>query len=150
MDNLILQIILRFIHIVSAVLAIGGLGFVVFCLLPAAKGADEAARSAILPPAVMRFMKIVWLAIAGLVVSGVINWINFASTYKAMGPAGNALIGTKVLLALILFAMVWAESTGFIKPKNPRGLIVAKLHLGMLIILLAVILRGLRLAHAAG
>ena len=150
MDNLIVQIILRFVHIVSAILAVGGLGFLAFCLLPAAKGADDAARSAILPPAVAKFTKIVWLAIAGLIVSGVINWINFAGTYKAMGPAGNALIGTKVLLALILFAMVWAESTGFIKPKNPRGFLVAKLHLGMLVILLAVVLRGLRLAHVAG
>jgi len=147
MNNVGLQIVFRYIHIVSAILAVGGLAFLTFSLLPALKNTDESTRQAILPPIIKRFSGIVGLAILALFISGVFTWISLAKTYNAMGKLANALIGTKVLLALVLFALLWAEASGFIKPKKPRTMIVAKLHMGLLIVLIASVLRCLRLAY---
>jgi uncharacterized membrane protein len=142
---LILDIVMRYLHIVSAILAVGGLSFVAACLTPAMRVLDDGFRAQVAQVVMGRFVKIVWLAIAGLIVSGVYNWIMLAGTYKDLGPKGNALIGTKVLLAVILFGIIAAEATGWIKPKKPKGLMILKLHLAAIVILLGSILRALRL-----
>ena len=74
------------------------------------------------------------------------NWVHLAAEYREIGPSGNALIGTKVLLAAILFAVVWARGAGFIKSDKTAAMI--NVHLAAIIILLAAVLRHLRLAHA--
>lgn len=141
-----MQIALRYIHIVSAILAVGGTSFMAWCLLPVAKTMADAARDDLMTRTQQRFIKIVWLSIAGLIITGAINWIAMAGTYKDMGAAGNALIGSKTLLAVIMFGIVFAQNMKMISLK-PRAYMIIVVHLAAIVILLASILRTLRLDH---
>ena len=144
MDYVVVQIVLRYIHIVSAVLAVGGLAFMSLCLSPAVRLLDDGFSESWMKMIRLRFGRLLWASIGGLVVSGVYNWVLFAETYRAMGGVGGALIGTKVLLALVMFAVVWAGAIGLMKPKASQ---MAAVHLAALVILLAAVLRYFRLEH---
>jgi len=144
MDQPVLQIVMRYIHIVSAILAVGGLGFMLVCLSPAVRLFDDGFNESWMKLVRQRFNRLLWIAIAGLVFSGVYNWALLAGTYKDMGPVGNALIGTKVLLALVMFTVVWLGSVGKLKPRVCQ---MVNVHLAAIVILLAVVLRYLRLEH---
>lgn len=144
MEQDILQIVMRYIHIVAAIFVVGGLGFYAICLTPAMRLLDDGFSESWSKMIQKRFVRLLWVGIAGLLVSGVYNWMKSVQTYKAMGASGNALIGTKVLLALLIFAIVWAGSIGLLKPKTWQK---SALHLAAIVILLATILRYFRLEH---
>jgi uncharacterized membrane protein len=146
MENEVLQIVMRFIHIVSAIVLVGGNAYIATVMLSSLRLVEDSLRNSILKLAADRFTRIVWIGIAGLVVSGAYNWVLLAPMYKAMGPVGNALIGSKVLLALILFLLVWANRVGLTK-LSVRAYLILNLHLAAAVIVVAVVLRTLRLAH---
>lgn len=145
MDHPWIQVAMRYLHIVSAVAAVGGMAAILFCLSPALRLLDEAARESVLRVTLDRFTRLLWAAIVGLTLSGVYNWYMLAEVYRRLGPKGNALIGTKVLLALIMFAVVFARGAGLIRPQSPRTVLLLNLHLGAVVILLGSILRYLRM-----
>ena len=140
-----IQLLMRYIHILSAVTATGGMAFILICLTPAMRLVDEKFRDSVLQIVHHRFLRVVWLSILGLVVSGTYNWIQLAGTYKAMGPIGNAMIGVKVLLAIVMFTVVGFRSIGWIK--KPRTALMVNVHLAAAVILLGAVLRHLRLEH---
>lgn len=144
MNSPILQVVMRCLHVVSAILAVGGLGFYLFCLTPAVRLLDDGFSESWLRLIRQRFGRLLWACIAGLTVSGLYNWVLSGSTYKEMGAFANALIGIKVLLALVLFAVVWVGSVGLLKPRVCQ---MINIHLAAVVILLAVILRYLRIEH---
>lgn len=135
---------MRYLHIVSAVLAVGGLAFLLICFSPAIRLLEDSLRQSVYKLAHDRFLRVMWFAIGGLTFSGVYNWYLNFDAYRKLGPIGNALIGTKVLLAIIMFTLVIARSAGLINPKNPRLLPMINIHLAGLVILLASILRVMR------
>ena len=144
MDHPILQVLMRYLHIVSAMIAVGGICFMAFCLSPVMRLLDDGFSESWMKMVRERFHRVMWISIGGLVISGVYNWILSAGVYKAMGAKGNALIGSKVLLALIIFAMVWVGSLGAVKPKVVH---MVNIHLAAAVILLAVILRYFRIEY---
>ncbi len=139
-----MQIFMRYVHIVSAVAAVGGLVFLSVCLLPATRLLDEGFSDKWMTMIRQRFHRVVWISIGGLIVSGTYNWVLLAKVYKEMGPVGGAIIGTKVLLAMILFTVVWLGSSGILKPKAAQ---MINIHLAAINILLASVLRHYRLEH---
>lgn len=139
-----LSVLMRYLHIVSAVVAVGGMAFMLLCLSPAAKLLDEKTRESLLDAVHGRFQRVVWACIGGLIVSGLYNWMLLAGAYKAMGPIGNALIGTKVLLAAIIFGVVWARSAGFLSKASRRRVLMINIHLAAIVILLGAVLRHYR------
>ena len=143
MDHWFLQILFRYVHIVSAIVLVGGTTFIAIAMLPSMRLLEDNLRGSVQKLAMDRFIRAVWLGIAGLIVSGAYNWILLAPTYKAIGPIGNILIGIKVLVAIVLFAVVWANRIGLMKLPI-RAYLVLNLHLAAVVILLAVILRYLR------
>lgn len=147
MDNAVLQIAMRYLHITAAIIAVGGLTFMSVALLPSLRLVEDTLRGSILQMVQQRFGKVVWASVAVLVITGVFNWVSLNSVYKAMGPIGNALIGTKVLIAFILFGVIWMQGAGFGKDKSPKFWLMIKLHLAAAVILLASILRYFRLEH---
>ena len=148
MDHAVLQIVMRYAHILSAVTAVGGLLFMAFCLAPVARLLADDARQPFVESVHKRFLCIVNVAIILLIVSGVYNWGLLAQTYKSMGPVGNALLGIKVLLALIMFVVIWLRTAGLFK--NDKAARMINVHLAAIVILLAVILRYYRLEYLAG
>ena len=146
MEHWIIQIVMRYVHIVSAILLVGGTAFIAMVMRPCLLRVEDGVRASVQKLTLDRFIRIVWIGITGLVISGVYNWITFAATYRELGPAGHSLIGMKVLLAMILFALVWANRIGLVK-LTQRAYLMINLHLAAMVILIAVILRYLRLAH---
>ncbi len=144
MNGAAIQILMRYIHIVSAIMAVGGLSFMLLCLMPVVRVLDDGFSEAWIRLIRAKFHKVLWISIGGLVISGVYNWAMLGSTYKAMGPVGNALIGIKVLLALIMFGMVWVGQAGILRPKVCQ---MINIHLAAVVILLAAALRYFRLEH---
>jgi len=145
MDHPVLVIAMRFVHIASAIAAMGGLMFGMLCLARPLKAADPGVRETLGADVRRRFSTMQWIAILGLVISGTYNWILNAGLYKEVGPIGNALIGTKVLLAAILFIVVWAKGSGIIKSERAAQMI--NIHLGAIIIILAAVLRHVTMTH---
>jgi uncharacterized membrane protein len=141
MDNPILVVFMRYLHIVSALSAVGGMVFLISCMLPSVVPLEDEARKAVVKRAHDRFLRVLWMAILGLTVSGVYTWMRYETFYKSLGWIGHALIGTKVLVALIMFALVFARSIGLLQPKNPRTLPMINLHLAAVVMLLACVLR---------
>jgi len=144
MDHPILQILMRYLHIVSAVMAVGGIAFLAFCLSPVMRLLDDGFSESWMKRVRERFHKVMWISIGGLIVSGIYNWVLSASIYKAMGAKGNALIGIKVLLAIIIFVMAWVGSLGVVKPKVVQ---MVNIHLAAVVILLGAVLRYFRLEY---
>jgi len=144
MEHATIQITMRAVHIVSAIFLVGGLSFFILCLWPAVRLLDDSFGDSWMKMVQQRFARVMWASVAGLVVSGVYNWMLNVRTYKEMGAAGNALIGSKVLIALILFAVLWAGSIGWMKPKVSQRVAI---HLATVVILLAVALRYFRLEY---
>jgi uncharacterized membrane protein len=151
MDNPILAVVMRYLHIVAAVLTVGGMSFILFCVTPASRLLDEGLRESFLKAIHGRFMKVIWAAIATLIITGAYSWMSLNDEYRAIRPWGQALIGTKALLAAIMFVIVWLRSMGIIgqTPRGIRRVLMANVHLAGLIILLATILRYLRMSHGA-
>ena len=137
----VLDVAMRYLHVVSAIVAVGGLAFAALCLTPAVRVLDDSFRASVMKLVQLRFRRVVWVAIFGLIVTGTYNWVRAAEHYKDLGAKANALIGTKVLLAMVLFAIVAAESVGWLKPKKPTALTTVKLALAAVVILLGSILR---------
>ena len=133
---------MRYIHIVSAIAAVGGLVFAAACLKPAVRVLEESFKDSLLSVVRARFDRLLLIAIVGLVVSGAYNWYMLADQYKAMGPKGNALIGTKTLLAIIMFAVIGARRMGMV---NEKAASMINIHLAAIVILLGAILRYFRL-----
>ena len=149
MEHPILDVTLRVLHIVSAILVAGGLSLMPLAVRPALRMLDETHRDTVLDLIERRLRRFVWIGVIGLLVSGVINWINNAGLYKAIGPIGNALIGTKFLLAVIVFALVWVRQSKMLGARADRPLLMVIVHLIAVVIVLASVLRHLRLEHLA-
>lgn len=147
MELSILDVTLRVVHIVSAILVSGGLSLIPLAVRPALHMLDDAHRDTVLTLIERRLRRFIWIGVLGLLVSGIVNWVSFAGIYKAMGPIGNALIGTKFLLAIITFALIWVRQARMLGPKADRPLLMVIVHLIALVIVLASVLRHLRLEH---
>ena len=101
MNNPILQVIMRYLHIVAAVVTVGGMAFVLFCVTPASRLLEENLRQAFLKTMHDRFLKVLWIAIATLLITGIYTWVQLNGAYNQIRPWGQSLIGTKTLLAAV-------------------------------------------------
>lgn len=107
-----ITLVLRWAHILAALVAVGGLVFARFGLLPALADFDGPTRDRIHESIRRRWLPWVIGAITLLLVSGLANFLIFNATVKAQGWAGgqwmrqtsyHALFGAKFLLAMAVF-----------------------------------------------
>ncbi len=107
-----LSVLLRWLHIVAAVLLAGGALFWCCVLRPAASELDDATAAGLRQRVAARFSKIVMLAILLLLVSGLINFININRSLPADANKMlyHGLFGIKFLLALVVFFLASALS----------------------------------------
>ena len=105
-------LLLRWAHILAAIVAVGGLAFARFGLLPAMSELDAATRDRLHDAIRRRWLPWVIGAITLLLASGLANFLLFNARVKAEGWAGgmwmrqtsyHALFGAKFLLALVIF-----------------------------------------------
>jgi len=97
------EAILRWIHILSAIVLLGGLVFWRVSLLPASR--EHPGGGDVLAAARRRWARVVAIAVGLLLLGGIVNLILIIKKYdlKAMDISYHALIGVKVLLALVVF-----------------------------------------------
>jgi len=133
----ILTAIMRWVHISSVVTLIGGIVYARFVMIPAATSLASDARTALDEGAARHFRPVVFAAIAGLVISGVFNFLS----KPGHSVLYHALFGVKMLLALHVFSVAILVTA----PKNPRRarqLFGAAIS-GLLIVLIAAYLKGI-------
>lgn len=110
MDSTALYTLTRILHIGTAIVVVGGTFFVRFVLLPAATQALPDDAHARLREAVMSTWKrIVHAGIALFLISGFFNYFRVLSEGKHTGDKlYHALLGTKILIAMIIFVIASA------------------------------------------
>lgn len=103
---------LRWAHVLGAVIAMGGLVFARFALLPAISELDASTRDRVHDAVRRKWLPFVIAAITVLLASGLANFLLFNSRVKAEGwgegrwmaaNAYHALFGVKFLLAMAAF-----------------------------------------------
>lgn len=101
-----LLLILRYMHILGAIMLMGGTIFMRFALAPVVGGLDAATKSSLHEQVRSRWSKFVMLASGLLLVSGIIN-LALAARYQYEPVLGvlnyNMVVGIKFLLALPIF-----------------------------------------------
>jgi len=98
-------LILRYMHILGAIMLMGGTIFMRFALAPVVAGLDGQTKANLHEQVRSRWSKFVMLAAGLLLISGIANLV-LASQYKfdpVFGLSYNMIVGIKLLLALPIF-----------------------------------------------
>ena len=142
-------LISRWIHLASAIVAVGGAVFMLFALLPAAKSTltdevHERLREAVRA----RWAKFVHASIALLLITGAINFAILALPPKIKALPYHPVFGIKLLAAFAVFfiaSALMSKGPGFavIRAKRAKWLGIL-LGLGGIIVLLSGILNQVR------
>jgi len=134
-----LNVLMRWLHITSVVVLIGGVLYARLVVAPAVASLAAAEQESLGDAMAARFRSLLYLAVLFLLASGVYNlFLNLGR-----GPVYQSLLGIKMLLALHVFAV------GFliVKPKNAKrtrqltGIMIS----GVIIIVISAVLRQLHL-----
>ncbi|HLN00139.1 MAG TPA: hypothetical protein VK335_12695 [Bryobacteraceae bacterium] len=134
-----LNVMMRWLHITSVVVLIGGVLYARLVVAPAIESVAAAQQEALGDAMAARFRSLLYLAVLFLLASGVYNlFLNLGR-----GPLYQSLLGIKLLLALHVVAV------GFliVKPKNPKrtrqltGIMIS----GVIILAISAVLRQLHL-----
>ncbi len=102
----VLLIFLRVLHIGAAVVLGGALVYQRFAVRPALCGLEPAQRQGLTLRLLQRWSGVVWVGVAVLLVSGLINYLEFKIPEYAPRPykgVYHAVLGVKILAALALF-----------------------------------------------
>lgn len=124
------SVLSRIAHVATAIVLVGGTVFMRFVLMPAAKELPETEHDQLRQRLMARWKRIVHGGIALLLLSGLFNYMQQIPKHKG-DPLYHALLGTKMLLALVVFFIASAlvgRSAAFEKMRQNRakwmGLIV--------------------------
>lgn len=105
-----LAIILRFLHIASAVVAGGATIFAYVALLPALASLPEAERARVRDLIDRRWRVVVMVCVTLLLIGGIANFVIYQAPVHKGQPLYHALFGVKFLAALVVFFLVSALS----------------------------------------
>ena len=145
MIHSIIFVFMRLMHIGSAILAVGALALIVVCA-PVVRTLYETPENEPLIGRVDFRLRVLFAAAtAGLLISGIYQWVIFGEAYRQAGALANIVLGTKVLIATGFFASLWAfggESMAHPKVKVWRSV---NLTMGVLVLILAAMVRYIRL-----
>ncbi len=117
------DLIFRWIHVGTAIVLVGGTIFMRFVLMPAADKLPGEAHDTLRDALTKRWKWFVHLGVALLLISGLYNYIKVGAPGHRGDKLYNALLGVKMLLALILFVLAEAmvgRSETFAKLRQNR------------------------------
>jgi uncharacterized membrane protein len=140
------MLVFRWMHILAAIVAVGGTAFTRFALLPAAGALPGDERDRLMEGVRSRWSKFVAGAILFLLVSGLYNFITTMKMYELPKPY-QMVFGIKFLLAFVIFALaslLSGRSAAAQKlRKNARFWVSLNLALGVLVVCLSGFLRAI-------
>lgn len=135
--------LMHWMHLMAAVLGLGGLGYLLLILLPSLEVLNPDQRQALAHAVAKRFRWISWSAIALLAITGTYN----VRSYYWELPWGWAwkLLTIKIVLSFVLFVMVLAFTLPlrFLAPLQARRRqwLLATFILGICVVLISAYLR---------
>src|ERR1051325_9174789 len=132
--NPVLIVILRWLHIIPAAIAIGGTIFVRFGLPAAIRSLPEETASEVFLRARRIFKIMLHASILFLIISGVINSIRFYPAYVQHRPLAIALWHTHMFLAVIVFVFSFWSLAGKTPPASHRAAGMANVILLLLLV----------------
>ncbi|MCB9853159.1 MAG: hypothetical protein H6819_08685 [Phycisphaerales bacterium] len=143
--DLILEIAMRWLHILGAITAIGAAIFALVVISPAMAKLPEETRKAFHAAARPKFAMLVGMAIMALLVSGFYNYLVVMRPLHQGQSRYDMLMGIKILLALVVFFIASAltgQSPAFQKIRDNRKFwLTINVLLGAAIVLVAGYLR---------
>ncbi len=104
MDIDFVAVLFRWLHILPAIVAVGGTIFMRFAILPAVGEIPESQRAAFQEAVRSRWSKWIMGSIAFLLISGFFNFFTLNARYQLPKPY-HMLFGIKFLLALGIFTL---------------------------------------------
>lgn len=131
-----IDVVSRVVHIATAITLVGGSVFTLLVLMPSAKTLEDSVHQSFLASIIGRWKRFVHGGVALFLVSGFYNYFRAIPHHKGDGLY-HALVGTKMILALVVFFLAAAmvgrsEKLAFIRGNR-------KFYLTMLVCLAAVI-----------
>ena len=147
-DNIIITIVIRWVHILAAVIAIGGLFHMRFVLMPAVREAlSDEEHQRLRKSVLSRWSRIINIAIGVLLLTGFYNFFTIGLEKSQGAPIYSMLFGIKFLLALAVFFISSAlvgKAKVFDGMRAKAGMWMAiNVALGFLVILLSGWLKSL-------
>jgi uncharacterized membrane protein len=135
--------IIQWIHLMAAVLVLGGMGFVLLALIPSLRVLNGKQRDAFLNAVAIRFRWVTWSAVALLLLSGLYN----VRRFYWEEPWGRAwtYLSVKIALSFALFAIVLALTIP-LRVREPfharrRAWLLVAFVLGVVVVLISAYLR---------
>ncbi len=136
----VINVLSRWVHVGTAIVLLGGMAFQRFVLLPSAAELPDDEHGKLRTAVMGRWKKFVHAGIGLLLLTGFYNYLgaptpaNPPVSWKLYHP----LVGTKILVALVLFAMssgMVGRSSAFAGLRaNPRRSLTIMLLLGAVIV----------------
>lgn len=140
-------VIMRWLHIGSMALIVGGLSMVVLGAGPAKALLRNEESAAVVRKIEARYRWVLMAAVFGLVISGIYQWVIFGRAYQELGTMVLVVLSVKVLLATAVFALLWAFQVDSMVDDKARAWRLVNLSLAVLVLMLAGVVRYLRLGH---
>ncbi len=103
-----LHVLARWLHVLAAVVAVGGAVFWRCVLIPAAAALPDDAHTALRGAVRRRWARILGVAIALLLLTGLFNYLGVTAPVHRGQPLYHALMGVKIILALVVFFLASA------------------------------------------
>jgi uncharacterized membrane protein len=146
--DFLLSIVFRWMHILAAVVAVGGTIFMRFVLLPSAREAlTDEQHAALRGRLIARWKLVVMACITALLVSGLYNFVYMSLAKGRQHAIYHPLFGIKVLAALGVFFIASAltgRSPAFQKMRqNSAHWMLLAAVLGIVVILISGVLSKL-------
>ncbi len=140
----LVTILSRWIHVLSACVAVGGVFFIRLVLPRGVASLPDDLRTQVLLGTRRTFKRVIHTAILLFIVSGVYNSMAAWDKYKLDPPLLHALWGTHVLLALIAFSIALYVLAGTRPPRAHQTLMLVNLIVLLLAIAAASALKWAR------
>src|ERR1019366_7144883 len=135
----IMSTIVQWVHLISAVVALGDMGFLLLILIPSLGVLSPEQREALARALASRFRWVTWSSVALLLLSGVYNIRRFYWE-EAWGPAWNFL-SLKIALSFALFIILLALTIPFrlFEPMRARrrAWLLAAFIIGVVVVLIS-------------
>jgi len=138
-------VLMRWLHVGSAALVVGGLALIVLSAGPARSLIDNPAAIEVIRRIERRYRWVLAAAALGLIISGVYQWVIFGQVYHELGAKALGLLSVKILLATTLFALLWAFQVESMVHPKARAWRLVNLSLAVLVVMVAGVLRYMRL-----
>lgn len=114
MSDDILRLVMRWLHVIAAIVAVGGSTFLRFVLMPVAgKVLSDEEHERLRQPLMRRWKMFVHTSILVFLVSGFYNYLVVTLPQHSGQPVYHMMMGIKILLALAVFALAIGLTSRF-------------------------------------